>query len=422
MDLNAEYDNISFVSSHSIFANTMQTATGHAPSAGSPLNTTNTTKHRILKLANELLSICNTDPNNKKHIFSSYQGMNNSRIPIPDKIISTKQLTSKLFVYFFESICDTELVDKKWPSKCTEDEIHNIQSVIDSLSLDILHEDLSHLTGEAICSNDPVSIEYLLDILRCIHEWISSRLQSTDCSLAAHAQIHDDIENQEPKRSDKPKHTATKTNTIRVSDTNDNKSQEINQNQFGQNFFLIEDPNEKYAELSRRFEETVRLTNDALADYEDDSRPMDLQDLIETVNTRQIYERISREQKSLSEEHQDVFKAYMDRKEQEFKLSRQLNEQNGANNNFNYSSKNPLVRAGNGSNSLSSSCTSSTSSFTATNNVRHISDPSPTEADDNQNLYAHSNVKRVKFDVASRNTSSAGPSSSRHGQDPVKSR
>lgn len=48
--------------------------------------------------------------------------------------------------------------------------------------MDVLHEDLSHLTGEAICGvpePDFVSIEYLLDILRCIHDWISSRLEST---------------------------------------------------------------------------------------------------------------------------------------------------------------------------------------------------------------------------------------------------
>ena len=57
--------------------------------------------------------------------------------------------------------------------------------MIDSLSLDIIHEDLSHLTGEAICGNyesvstkngkkkiDYVSIEYLLDILISIQEWI----------------------------------------------------------------------------------------------------------------------------------------------------------------------------------------------------------------------------------------------------------
>jgi hypothetical protein len=63
--------------------------------------------------------------------------------------------------------------------------------------MDVLHEDLSHLTGESICGLYPsgtqanaekrnhrvklkpdlVSIEYLLDILRCIHEWVSSKCE-----------------------------------------------------------------------------------------------------------------------------------------------------------------------------------------------------------------------------------------------------
>ena len=53
--------------------------------------------------------------------------------------------------------------------------------MIDSLSLDVLHEDLSHLTGESIYlavkakSSDLASVGYLLDILKCIHEWISSK-------------------------------------------------------------------------------------------------------------------------------------------------------------------------------------------------------------------------------------------------------
>ncbi len=78
-----------------------------------------------------------------------------------------------------------------------EDEIHNIQSVIDSISMDLLHEDLSHLTGESMVFGynnnnnkgkksgrgggggaDLVSIEYLLDIIRSLNEWISSRIES----------------------------------------------------------------------------------------------------------------------------------------------------------------------------------------------------------------------------------------------------
>lgn len=72
------------------------------------------------------------------------------------------------------------LKDKKWPSSASEDDLHNIQAIIDSLSMDILHQDISHIQAQAICSNKPdlLSLEYLLDIMRSIQEWISSRLDS----------------------------------------------------------------------------------------------------------------------------------------------------------------------------------------------------------------------------------------------------
>jgi len=134
----------------------------------------------IITLANDLLQICASP-----------------QLPdaVPAHITSLSQLTSHVYVFLYESVCSMQLIDKKWPTHSLEDEIHNVQAVIDSLSLDVLHEDLSHLTGEAICGAvriaidsdaelkrtepDLVSIEYLLDILRCIHEWITSRLEST---------------------------------------------------------------------------------------------------------------------------------------------------------------------------------------------------------------------------------------------------
>ena len=135
-------------------------------------------RENILKLANELLEICHND-----------QDVNSQTMP--RRIYAIDQLKSSLYVHIYENICNTELIDKRWPTHSIEEEIHNVQAVIDSLSMDVLHEDLSHLTGEAICGAfskedcvqtmepDYVSIEYLLDILRCIHEWISSRLEST---------------------------------------------------------------------------------------------------------------------------------------------------------------------------------------------------------------------------------------------------
>lgn len=135
-------------------------------------------KKRIIDSTNELIKICKSDPNVTK-----------SSAIIPDEITSIKQINSNLFVYFYEQICSTELIDKRWPCKTQEEEIHNLQSVIDSLSLDVLHEDLSHLTAESILGfgsnskRDLVSLEYLLDILKTTHEWITSRLENTNVGI-----------------------------------------------------------------------------------------------------------------------------------------------------------------------------------------------------------------------------------------------
>lgn len=46
--------------------------------------------------------------------------------------------------------------------------------------MDILNEDLSHIQAAAICCSKPdlLSVEYLLDIMKSIQDWISSRLDS----------------------------------------------------------------------------------------------------------------------------------------------------------------------------------------------------------------------------------------------------
>jgi centrosomal protein CEP95 len=171
-----------------------------------------TTKRKVVKLANELLQLCQKDKSNQE---------------TPTKINTYKEINSNLFVYFYETICNTELVDKKWPANGIEDEIHNVQSVIDSLSMDVLHEDLSHLTGEAICGYnknkikykkpkpDLISIEYLLDILRSIYDWVTSKVDNK---------------------------TNTTTNITPLPEENVNK----------------------YESLSRQIEETIELTKNVL--------------------------------------------------------------------------------------------------------------------------------------------------------------
>lgn len=121
-------------------------------------------RRRILNLANELLVITGR--------------------PLID---SLWQIGPHMYVEFYEKICSMQLVDKKWPPSSDDDHVHNTQAVVDSLSLDVLHEDLSYLTGEAVCRPHWTSVEYLLEILKSVHEWInasSNRKHASNCSSA----------------------------------------------------------------------------------------------------------------------------------------------------------------------------------------------------------------------------------------------
>lgn len=225
-------------------------------------------KKNIIHLANELLDICRSKPYSDSSKVLKNKPLIDS---IPDKIRSLRQLKSNVFIYFYEIICDAELVDKKWPAVSIDDEVHNIQAVIDSLSLDILHEDLSYLTGESILglnsvNNKPdlTSIEYLLDILRCVHEWISSRIETTTDVTKTVTEI---TPNPEPP-------------TQHVQEAAD------------------------YADLNEKIHQTLQMTKNSLFNQ-----------------TNPDYR-----------EEDDVFKSYMRQKEHEYKLTKTNSVDNSADN------------------------------------------------------------------------------------------
>lgn len=120
-------------------------------------------KYQIIRLVNHLLKTC-------QHL--ALEKNSKSLGCIPSKINRILELSPYLYVYFYEILCGFEIIDKKWPPLTFDDHIHNTQAVIDSLSLDVLHEDLSYLTGEAVCKPHLTSVQYLLEILESIHEWI----------------------------------------------------------------------------------------------------------------------------------------------------------------------------------------------------------------------------------------------------------
>jgi hypothetical protein len=136
---------------------------------------------KILKVTNELLEICQQQQPNPS---------------VPKTIESLSDLHSNIFIYLYETICSIDLDDKIVNINTIDDEINNIQILINSLSTNILNEDLSYLNPRSICQpmlNDLNSIEYLLDIFKCIHEWIYSRLDSMASSTQTTSQ--DKIQN-----------------------------------------------------------------------------------------------------------------------------------------------------------------------------------------------------------------------------------
>ncbi|XP_041473055.1 centrosomal protein of 95 kDa-like isoform X1 [Lytechinus variegatus] len=86
------------------------------------------------------------------------------------------------FVTLYEGILGDRLKDIIQSPVTREDEIHNVQCVIDSLSRDVLHCDLSHITGQAIVDCDIVSIQYLLEILEGLVDYVMEQIGSETSS------------------------------------------------------------------------------------------------------------------------------------------------------------------------------------------------------------------------------------------------
>ena len=62
--------------------------------------------------------------------------------------------------------------------KTREDEVHNCQAVIDTLSMDVLNTSLSHITGQDIVRGDPTAIMNLIEVFSSLLEYIVERISS----------------------------------------------------------------------------------------------------------------------------------------------------------------------------------------------------------------------------------------------------
>ncbi|XP_035695703.1 centrosomal protein of 95 kDa-like [Branchiostoma floridae] len=96
-------------------------------------------------------------------------------------LLRVRQLTDcdgHLLVSLYEGILGDKPPDCIVDPLTKEDHIHNVQSVIDSLALDYLHVNLSHITGEGVVSGDSESIRNLLEIFEGLFEYLAEEIES----------------------------------------------------------------------------------------------------------------------------------------------------------------------------------------------------------------------------------------------------
>uniref|UniRef100_A0A1A8K853 Centrosomal protein 95kDa n=2 Tax=Nothobranchius kuhntae TaxID=321403 RepID=A0A1A8K853_NOTKU len=101
--------------------------------------------------------------------------------------LSVRKLTdcnAYAFVSLYQNILGEKVPDYIATPCSQEDDVHNVQSVIDSLSLDYLQISLSHITGENVVRGDKESIKNLLEIfdglLEYLNEEINEESQKSD--------------------------------------------------------------------------------------------------------------------------------------------------------------------------------------------------------------------------------------------------
>ncbi|KAM7393961.1 hypothetical protein PAMP_020794 [Pampus punctatissimus] len=83
---------------------------------------------------------------------------------------------ANVFIALYETIFGEKVPDYVAAPCSHEDDIHNVQSVIDSLSLDYLQISLSHITGENVVRGDKESIKNLLEIFDGLLEYLNEEI------------------------------------------------------------------------------------------------------------------------------------------------------------------------------------------------------------------------------------------------------
>ncbi|XP_077427925.1 centrosomal protein of 95 kDa-like isoform X2 [Vanacampus margaritifer] len=95
---------------------------------------------------------------------------------IEQKLTKLTDCGANVFISLYENILREKVPDYIASPRSQEDDVHNVQCVIDSLSLDYLQISLSHITGENVIRGDKESIKNLLDIFDGLLEYLSEEI------------------------------------------------------------------------------------------------------------------------------------------------------------------------------------------------------------------------------------------------------
>ncbi|XP_033630003.1 centrosomal protein of 95 kDa-like isoform X1 [Asterias rubens] len=99
------------------------------------------------------------------------------RVNLPP-VNDLSECTSSIFVALCEGILGDPLQGISYVPITKEDEIHNVQLVVDHLGDKVLHCDLSHIDGRAVVEGDRVAMQYLLEILLGVMDYIMGGIDS----------------------------------------------------------------------------------------------------------------------------------------------------------------------------------------------------------------------------------------------------
>jgi hypothetical protein len=199
---------------------------------------------------------------------------------IERRIRSVNEFASPVLIPIYENICSCRLNDVRTPVRNLADEIHNIQCVINALCFDTVEFDLSHISGEQVANGDLYAMEDLLEILTDVYHWIKNDrdegqqfrthavpLASDRSSVPASslgAQIAQLADRRRAFGQDivAPNSLVYTEISPIVSPSNSPSRKRLQENV--EHDPVIEDLQEKYQLLLRRFEKTVQMSSDAL--------------------------------------------------------------------------------------------------------------------------------------------------------------